>query len=94
MKRIINMGADVYPGLDPPPKMFAVWCTVSNFFHQVDGEWAWESADDLERCFNNELEELRLSALAKPALKEPELQIQAKMALRDRCVALARGSGY
>lgn len=82
MKRIINMGPDVYPGLDPAPKMFAVWCTVNDRFEELDGTQDWESADELESDFNRELE--KLSGEAAERL----------IARRDRCVSLARGSGY
>lgn len=75
------------PPTEDEPKMFAVWCTVSDCFHVVDGEWSWTTAQQLQDDFDREVRAL-VQKGARPS------QIADLQALRDRCVGLAKGSGY
>ncbi len=85
MKRIIKMDNQVTEG----EKMFAIWDTVRDKFDEIGSEQSWESADELADAFDYEIHKY-----TRVGVNTDARVIRDLAALKNRCVGLARGSGY
>jgi GGDEF domain-containing protein len=62
-------------------RCFAIYCTVIDRFESVNDSWTWETADELAESFDGEI-------AAAFDLRDYWTEF------KERCVGLARGSGY
>lgn len=84
MKRIVKCDEQIL--LTPGNRMFAIYDTIPDRFQTVLNSQTWESAEALAADY--EFEILRATQGGDKKLAD------ALCAERDRCVGLAKGSGY
>lgn len=89
MIRVCRLEGQIF--LDPAHRQFALYDTVVDRFVTVYDSQTWESADKLQEDFDCEIDDVRRNVDPSPELKAKVARVVAK---RDRCIGLARGSGY
>jgi hypothetical protein len=88
MKRIVKLDGQGLTGdeEDLSDKCFAIYDTVRDSFDTVAGDQVFDTAKELEQCFDIE------SGLA--AHRGEDRLVEHLTELKKRCVGLARSAGY
>jgi hypothetical protein len=86
MKRVINIDNQIIDG----ERSFAIYDTVRDCFDKVNGSHTWQTADELSKDYDADLEDITASAnITMTSERKKRMQED-----KGRCVALARSAGY